>query len=103
MVGPITRSPVAPEAVRSHALPLRSVIPELSVMTTGYCAPATLPAATMVGLPVIVTTSRLFVCSTVLVVQVAFVLQTMSAAVFVLPAGEAGGAAWVGGPQARIG
>src|SRR2546425_3479091 len=87
------------EPARFHALPLRSVMPELSVMTTGYCAPAVLPAATMVGLPVIVMVSVSFVCASVLLVQVALVVQTMSATVFVWPPEQLAGPAWVAGPQ----
>ena len=80
--GPKVRSV---DAVRFHVLPERSVIPELSVTRTLYWTPGTVPAATVCGLPVIVTVSVSFVCVVVLETQFAFVPQTTSATVSVLP------------------
>ena len=72
--------------VRFQRLAERSVMPVESVIFIGCWAPATPPAATIVGFPTIVTTSCVFaplgpVCST----QVAFVLHMRSATVSVFP------------------
>jgi hypothetical protein len=84
------------EPARFHWLPLRSLIPEESVTTIGYCTPAVDPAVTMVGFAdiVIERTSLL-----VLRVHVAFVPQMMSATVFVVPPGHGNGPAFVALPQ----
>src|SRR6266511_516131 len=84
------------EPARFQLLPLWSVTPCESVTTTGNCAPATEPAATIVGFAVIVT---LRVSRSVLRVQVAFVPQMMSATVFVLPPEHAAGPMFVAFPQ----
>src|SRR5439155_21643288 len=85
--GPKRMSPV----VRSQELPLRSVMPLESVTLTGYCAPATLPAEMIEGLPLIVTVNQLFVWPLrLVVVQVALVPQMMSATVAVFPPPQVG-------------
>src|SRR5437867_3387416 len=92
------------EPAMFHELPDRSVMPDESVMTTGYCAPALLPAELMVGLPVIVMLRSPFDMDTPLTVpffevQVAFVPQTMSATVLVWPPEQVAGPLCVAGPQ----
>ena len=69
-------------------------------MTTGNCAPLTEPGATIDGLEVIVTTSRLFgPLGPVPRVHVALVPQMMSETVGAFPPAHAAGPALVTGPQ----
>src|SRR2546425_6553377 len=75
-------------------------MPLVSVTTTGDCAFAVEPAATIVGLPVrVIESSVLDPAGPACSVQVAFVPQMMSAAVFVFPPVHAAGPLWLGFPQ----
>ena len=83
-----------------HAVLLVFVIPEESVTTTGNCAPATDPGATIDGL------ANMTIASSVpgplgpaCTVQVALLPQMMSATVLVLPPVHIAGPALVAGPQ----
>ena len=73
-------------------MPAGSATPELSVTISGNWAPATEPAATVVGDEVIVMFSPFVMVS---YEHVALVPQTMSATVLVVPPEHVGGPDWV--------
>src|SRR5207302_2500143 len=90
----------SPEPTTFHALPERSVIPALSVTTSGNWAPATAPLATMDGFAVIVMSTWLFVppgpsCKR----HVAFNAHAMSATVLVFAPVHAAGPLLCAAPQ----
>ena len=88
---------LCPSQRRSQTLPLRSVMPELSVTTTENCAPVVDPAETMLGgVLVIVIVMTVEVVSRV---QVAFVPQMMSTTVFEVEPVQPCGPVLSGAPQ----
>src|SRR2546425_6379718 len=95
--------PLAPHGIRRSKDParfqifeLRSVMPELSVTTTGNCAPAIDPANTVAGLLINDTVSWRLLDDRV---QIAFTPHMTSEVVFVSPPAQAAGPAFVAGPQ----
>src|SRR2546422_3332765 len=87
---------LCPSQRRSQTLPLRSVMPEVSVTTTGNCAPGVEPAAIGFGVVVIVMVSFVAPTSSA---HVALVPQMMSATVFEVDPLQVAGPAFVAVPQ----
>src|SRR5207253_11462039 len=103
-VGPPVRSVASisrsGDPKRSHWLLLRSLMPELSVTTTGSWTPATEPGAIVVRLPKSVTASSVFSpLGPARSVHVALVPPVVSTTEFAFGPEHAAGPAFVAAPQ----